>query len=119
MRLFIEAPQAAVPPCERADGPAPVTYGGAAAVERADRSYSVAQESYQEELEYERARRKRRRSHHIVRAVLLALLIPVFFAALFLAAYVAACIVNGASPGELVQLLGALGTRLAGLVGIG
>lgn len=84
----------------------------------ADRSYSLAQESYQEEITYERLRRQRKRLMSIARVILLVILIPVLLVALFLIAYAVACIAQGATPGELAELMEALFTRFGSLIGL-
>ena len=45
---------------------------------------------------------------------LFVLLLPVALVAVFIAAYALACIANGASPQELLELLGALFERMGG-----
>ena len=83
---------------------------------RPDGSYSVAQESYQEELAYLHRRTRRSRAFAVLRVVSLIVLVPLALVALFLLAYVLTCIMDGASPEEVVELVSALLTRLADFV---
>lgn len=80
----------------------------------AGQPYSVAQESYQRELAFDRQRARKRKAASILKMALFVLLLPVALVAVFIAAYALACIANGASPQELLELLGALFERMGG-----
>lgn len=88
--------------------------GDAAAMKRpqADSSYSVAQESYREELAFDKKRGRRRRLLAVMRAFALIIMIPVLLCAIFIGSYVLTCILNGASPEEVVELLGTMVSRI-------
>ena len=74
-------------------------------------SYSVAQEAYREELAYDKRRARRRKLFAVVRAVCLLVGIPLLLVAVFVGSYVFTCIFNGATPGEVVELLSEMATR--------
>ena len=92
--------------------------GGAARPARAPEGepYSVEQEAYQEEVAYYAARAKRKRLLAVVRVLALIVLVPVGLGMVFVASYALACIASGASPQELVQLLGELFVRVRSFV---
>ena len=128
MHLFIDSPDA-IAACRRASGSAvpggglfdmaprrfPAADGAAAGrashdrpPERrcsADADYSIAQESYQEGMAFDRRRHRRRRIAAALRAVALILAIPLLIVAVFLAAYAFTCIMDGATFEELGQLM--------------
>ena len=90
-------------------------FGAASPTEPATASpdeYSLEQESYRRELDYDRARRRNRRWAGRLRMLAMAVLVPLGLVLIFLASYALTCILNGASPDEVVQHLTALGTRL-------
>ena len=87
-----------------------------AAQPRAAQPYSVAQDSYQRELAFDKQRARRRKVTGMLKMVLFVLLLPVALVVVFIAAYALACIANGASPQELLGLLGALLERMGGFV---
>lgn len=70
--------------------------------------YSQAQQSYREELAYNKKRVRRRRWNAVVRVLAFLVLLPLFLVGVFVGVYVLTCILNGASPDELVELLGEL-----------
>ena len=72
---------------------------------RPDSSYSLEQESYQAERAYDRRRVQRHRMLVAVRTFAAIVLVPVALAAVFLASYTLTCIVSGATPQEVVELL--------------
>lgn len=74
-------------------------------------SYSVAQEAYREELAYDKRRARRRKLFAVVRAVGLLFGIPLLLVAVFVGSYVFTCIFNGATPGEVVELLSDMASR--------
>lgn len=78
--------------------------------------YSLEQESYRRELDYDRARHRNRRWAARLRAIATAILVPLGLVLIFLASYALTCILNGALPDEVVQHLAALGQRLAQLI---
>lgn len=126
MDLFLETPQqqaermlrqqqrlmemqmqgvAAQPPAQNAT-PAVSPAGGSA-----PENYSV-QDSYAQELAFDKRRTRRRRVGQRLRTLAMIVLIPLGLAAIFLVSYALTCILNGASPGEVLQHLSALGQRL-------
>lgn len=76
--------------------------------ERPDASYSIQQESYRREIAFDRDRARRRKALAVLRAVAVAVFVPVLLLCLFVGSYVLTCILNGASPREVVELLGEL-----------
>lgn len=78
---------------------------------RPDASYSVAQESYRDELAFHTHQVSRRKLIAAVRVVALIVLVPVLLAAVFLASYVMTCVINGATPGEVMELMRAMPER--------
>ena len=80
--------------------------------ESAPEAYSVQQDSYAQELAFDKHRARRRRWAQRLRTLAMIVLIPLGFAAIFLASYALTCILNGASPNEVLQHLAALGQRL-------
>lgn len=67
--------------------------------------YSQAQQSYREELAYSKKRARRRRWNAVVRVLAFLVLLPLFLVGVFVGVYVLTCILNGASPDELAELL--------------
>lgn len=80
--------------------------------ESAPEAYSVQQDSYAQELAFDKRRARRRRVGQRLRTLAMIVLIPLGLAAIFLASYALTCILNGASPNEVLQHLAALGQRL-------
>lgn len=80
--------------------------------ESAPEAYSVQQDSYAQELAFDKHRARRRRWAQRLRTLAMIVLIPLGLAAIFLASYALTCILNGASPNEVLQHLAALGQRL-------
>ena len=74
--------------------------------------YSVRQDSYAQELAFDKRRARRRRWAQRLRTLAMIVLIPLGLAAIFLASYALTCILNGASPSEVLEHLAALGQRL-------
>lgn len=85
-----------------------VSSAGAAAPE----AYSVQQDSYAQELAFDKRRARRRRWVQRLRTLAMIVLIPLGLAAIFLVSYALTCILNGASPSEVLEHLAALGQRL-------
>ena len=79
-------------------------------------AYSVQQDSYVQELAFDKRRARRRRWAQRLRTLAMIVLIPLGLAAIFLASYALTCILNGASPSEVLQHLAALGQRLGDVV---
>lgn len=92
--------QNAAPPVSPAGGSAP-------------ENYSVQQDSYAQELAFDKRRSRRRRWGQRLRTLAMIVLIPLGLAAIFLASYALTCILNGASPSEVLEHLAALGQRLS------
>lgn len=84
----------------------------APAGEAAPGAYSVQQDSYAQELAFDKRRARRRRWAQRLRTLAMIVLIPLGLAAIFLASYALTCILNGASPSEVLEHLAALGQRL-------
>ena len=82
----------------------------------APENYSVQQDSYAQELAFDKRRARHRRWAQRLRTLAMIVLIPLGLAAIFLVSYALTCILNGASPNEVLQLLAALGQRLSDVV---
>lgn len=82
----------------------------------APETYSVQQDSYAQELAFDKRRARRRRLGQRLRTLAMIVLIPLGLAAIFLASYALTCILNGASPNEVLQHLAALGQRLSDVI---
>lgn len=83
---------------------------------RPDGSYSLEQESYQTELAFDRARTRRRKLAAVVRTIAAIVLVPAVLAVVFVASYTLTCILNGATPQEVVELLGDLAHNVIELI---
>lgn len=79
-------------------------------------TYSVQQDSYAQELAFDKHRARRRRLGQRLRTLAMIVLIPLGLVAIFLASYALTCILNGASPNEVLQHLAALGQRLGDVI---
>ena len=79
-------------------------------------AYSVQQDSYAQELAFDKRRARRRRWAQRLRTLAMIVLIPLGLAAIFLASYALTCILNSASPSEVLEHLAALGQRLGDVV---
>ena len=84
--------------------------------ESAPEAYSVQQDSYAQELAFDRRRARHRRLGQRLRTLAMIALIPLGLAAIFLVSYALTCILNGASPNEVLLHLAALGQRLGDVV---
>lgn len=73
----------------------------------------AAAEAYAAERAYDVKRMRRGALLGVLRAVLLALAVPVLVAAVFVASYALTCILDGATPEELMDALAALFDRSA------
>ena len=78
--------------------------------------YSVAQDAYREELAFQRRRARRRRIGACLRVLALIVLIPLGLAAVFVGSYVLTCIINGATPEEVLDVLTAMPSRVESFV---
>ena len=127
MDLFLETPQqqaermlrqqqrlmemqmqgAAVQPPAQNAAPAVSLAGGSV-----PENYSVQQDSYAQELAFDKRRARHRLWAQRLRTLAMIVLIPMGLATIFLASYALTCILNGASPNEVLQHLAALGQRL-------
>lgn len=67
--------------------------------------YSIAQEAYRQELDYDRKRVRGRRRRTVLRVLLTIVLVPILLFVAFIASYALTCILNGATPEELLQLM--------------
>lgn len=101
---------AAQPPAQNA------TPAVSPAGESAPEAYSVQQDSYAQELAFDKRRARRRRVGQHLRTLAMIVLIPLGLAVIFLASYALTCILNGASPNEVLQHLTALGQRLGDVI---
>lgn len=88
----------------------------APAGEAAPEAYSVQQDSYAQELAFDKRRARRRRWAQRLRTLAMIVLIPLGLAAIFLVSYALTCILNGASPSEVLEHLAALGQRLGDVI---
>ena len=79
-------------------------------------SQSVAQDAYREELAFQRRRARRRRIGACLRVLALIVLIPLGLAAVFVGSYVLTCIINGATPEEVLDVLTAMPSRVESFV---
>ena len=84
--------------------------------EAAPEAYSVQQDSYTQELAFDKRRARHRRWAQRLRTLAMIVLIPLGLAAIFLVSYALTCILNGASPNEVLQHLAALGQRLGDVI---
>lgn len=79
-----------------------------------DTEHEVSQEFYRDEIAFDRRRTCRRRRRGVLRALAVLVMIPVVLVAVFLVSYVLTCIAGGATPDEVVELLGGLWERVRG-----
>ena len=78
----------------------------------AEEPYSIAQEAYRQELDYDRKRVRGRRRKTVLRVLLTIVLVPILLFAAFIASYALTCVLNGATPEELLQLMAKLFGRI-------
>ena len=109
-QIFAQGASSAVPPAAAVE-PEP-----ARGSEPASDAYSVQQDSYAQELAFDKRRARRRRLGQRLRTLAMIVLIPLGLAAIFLVSYALTCILNGASPNEVLQHLSALGQRIGDLI---
>lgn len=67
--------------------------------------YSIQQESYRAELAYDKRRARKRKIATVARSIAMVVLVPLLLLLLFVASYSLTCILNGATPSEVVELL--------------
>lgn len=77
---------------------------------------SVAADAYRDEKAYDRKRARRHKRAHALRVVAFVLFMPMAIAAVFLISYVLTCVLNGATPEEVVASLSNLVQRVEGLL---
>lgn len=80
--------------------------------------YSIAQETYAEQLEFDRRRIRHRRGAAVARVLLVVILVPVLLFAAFVGSYALTCILNGASPQELIVLMSELFGKMRAFGGL-
>lgn len=107
------APEPGPSPCPAAGSLFDATDASSKPAGDLPKDYSLEQESYRRELDYDRARHRNRRWAGRLRVLAMAILVPLGLVLIFLASYGLTCILNGASPDEVVQHLTALGSRLS------
>ena len=78
--------------------------------------YSVQQEEYRRELDYDRGRARRRTARARLRTLAMIVIVPLGLIAIFLVSYSLTCILNGATPEEVVQHLTNLIARIESTV---
>ena len=77
---------------------------------------SIAADAYREEKAFDRKRRRHRGLGRVLRMLMLIVLTPLAIVAVFLISYALTCILNGASPEELVSSFESLFARVEGLL---
>lgn len=83
-----------------------VASASAAALQQpAAEPYSVAQDGYEKQIRFDKRRQARARWAGVARVLLVLVLVPMFLFAAFIASYVLTCIINGATPAELGELM--------------
>lgn len=130
MNLFIESPQRAAERLARVQQGTGVAHAAGApqvsqgrwleleepAPQVPEVPYSQAQDTYQRERAHDRRRARRRKRAAALRIAAVAVLLPLGLVAVFLLAYATTCILNGASPEELGELMGILLARFTSFV---
>lgn len=86
----------------------------AAAKARRDGAYSLEQDTYRAELAFDRKRTRRRKVLSAVRVLALVVLVPAILVVVFVASYILTCILNGATPDDVLELLQGLWMRVEG-----
>ena len=86
----------------------------AAAKARRDGAYSLEQDTYRAELAFDRKRSRRRKVLSAARVLALVVLVPAILVVVFVASYILTCILNGATPDDVVELLQGLWMRVEG-----
>lgn len=67
--------------------------------------YSIQQESYRAEIAYDKRRARKRKIAAVARSIAMVVLVPLLLLLLFVASYSLTCVLNGATPSEVVELL--------------
>ena len=114
--------QSAPPPCATGTWqmPASAFAPGTPAVAPAFAQSGVAHpggDEYWQERAYDRRRQRASKLRRVLRVAIAVLLVPVILALVFVAAYALTCIMNGASPSELAELLGVMVERAGSFAG--
>lgn len=78
--------------------------------------YSVQQDEYRRELDYDRRRSRHRTFRARLKTLAMIVLVPLGLIAIFLVSYSLTCILNGATPSEVVQHLSNLYARLSSAI---
>ena len=102
-----------VPGCESPGASSDVAMG---ALRGEPEAASIAADAYREEKAFDRKRRRRRGLGRVLRMLMLIVLTPLAIVAVFLISYALTCILNGASPEELVPSFENLFARVEGLL---
>lgn len=76
--------------------------------------YSLEQETYRDEMAFNRKRASARKRRGILRALAFVIAVPLMLIVAFVVSYVLTCILNGASPDDIALLLGDLWARVQG-----
>ena len=76
--------------------------------------YSLEQETYRDEMAFNRKRASARKRRGILRALAFIVAVPLMLIVAFVVSYVLTCILNGASPDDIALLLGDLWARVQG-----
>lgn len=103
-------PVSGEPAGERVSNPAS---SGEASTASRPSEYTVAQDAYRKEIAFDKRRARRRKAFAVVRFAALIMGIPVLLGAVFVGSYVCTCILNGATPGEVGELLTGMASRIA------
>lgn len=98
------------PAGERVSNPA--SAGEAPAASRSG-EYTVAQDAYRKEIAFDKRRARRRKAFAVVRFAALIVGIPVLLGVVFVGSYVCTCVLNGATPSEVGELLAGMASRIA------
>lgn len=98
------------PAGERVSNPA--SAGEAPAASRSS-EYTVAQDAYRKEIAFDKRRARRRKAFAVVRFAGLILGIPLLLGMVFIGSYVCTCVLNGATPSEVGELLAGMASRIA------
>lgn len=102
-----------VPGCE---SPGTASDAAMGALRGEPEAASIAADAYREEKAFDRKRQRRRARSRVLRILALMVLVPLAIVAVFLVSYALTCILNGASPEELVASFENLFARVEGLL---
>lgn len=112
------APAASAAPVAAADLEEPSSHGAGRIAPVRRSGYSLAQETYRKELDFDRARAQRKKRAGVARAIAVVVLVPLLLLASFVFAYTLTCILQGATPEEVGQMLAALARHALALPGM-